>query len=208
MNPDLASRYRPLLTRRLSILALVSLMVLGVHLLSRDANLIGNLLVRPLEQRFKRVDTSAFKRLSGIIVLTGGDKRLIEAGRLARENPKLPIVISGAKDMSDVEAYLGGGVDLSRVLLETRASNTYENALYSAEMIKPKTSERWLLVTSASHMPRAVGSFRRGGFKVEPWPVYDLTVSGSPTMSVALHEWLGLFAYWAFDRTSALLPSY
>src|ERR1700683_4486196 len=47
-------------------------------------------------------------------------------------------------------------------------------------------------------------SFRRGGFEVEPWPVYDPTASGSPLIDVALHEWLGLFAYWAFGRTSAL----
>jgi uncharacterized SAM-binding protein YcdF (DUF218 family) len=110
--------------------------------------------------------------------------------------------------MSRVVAELGGGIDSSRVLVETRSNNTYENALYSAEMIKPKQSERWLLVTGASHMPRAIGSFRRAGLEVEPWPVYDLTDSGSPVINVALHEWLGLFAYWAFGRTSALLPSY
>src|SRR5580704_17111528 len=119
-------------------------------------------------------------------------KRLAEAGRLARENPRLPIVISGAKGMSRVVAELGGGIDSSRVLVETRSNNTYENALYSAEMIKPKQSERWLLVTGASHMPRAIGSFRRAGFEVEPWPVYDLTVSDSGLPN-AFHEWLGLF---------------
>jgi uncharacterized SAM-binding protein YcdF (DUF218 family) len=198
-----------LLARHTSILVLISLvLVVCVLLLTRDANLIGNLLVQPLEQRFKRADTAAFERLSGIIVLIGGDKRLAEAGRLARENPKLPIVISGAKGMSRVVAELGGGIDLSRVLVETRSNNTYENALYSAEMIKPKPSERWLLVTGASHMPRAIGSFRRAGFEVEPWPVYDMTVSGSPVSDVAFHEWVGLFAYWALGRTTALLPGY
>jgi uncharacterized SAM-binding protein YcdF (DUF218 family) len=188
---------------------LISLvLILSAHLLirDRDADLFANLLIRPLEERFKRADVTAFEKLTGIIVLTGGDKRLAEAGRLARENPKLPIVISGAKGISDVVAELGGGIDMSRVRLEPRSNNTYENALYSAEMIEPKRSERWLLVTGASHMPRAIGSFRKAGFVVEPWPVYDLTVSGWPTMNAARHEWLGLFAYWAFGRTSALLP--
>jgi uncharacterized SAM-binding protein YcdF (DUF218 family) len=203
----LISKCRPLLTRRSSILVLISvLLILSVYLLSRNANAIGTLLVRPLEQRFKRADDTAFERVSGIIVLIGGEKRLEEAGRLARENPKLPIVISGAKGMSRAAAELGGGIDSSRVLLETRSNNTYENALYSAEMIKPKQSERWLLVTGASHMPRAIGSFRKAGFEVEPWPVYDLTVSDSGLPN-AFHEWLGLFTYWAFGRTSALLPS-
>jgi len=181
-------------------------LVFCVHLLERDTGLFGNLVVRPLEQRFRPADISAINGLAGIIVLTGGDKRLAEAGRLARENPKLSIVISGGKGMSRVVSELGGGIDLSRVRVETRSNNTYENARYSAEMIKPKQSERWLLVTGASHMPRAIGSFRKAGFEVEPWPVYDLTVSGSPIIDVALHEWLGLFAYWAFGRTSALLP--
>jgi uncharacterized SAM-binding protein YcdF (DUF218 family) len=207
MGSNLISRRGPLLTRRSSILVLISLvLIFSVHLLSRDANPIGSLLVRPLEQRFQRADATAFERLSGVIVLIGGDKRLAEAGRLARENPKLPIVISGAKGMSGVEAELGGGIDSSRVLVERRSNNTYENALYSAEMIKPKQSERWLLVTGASHMPRAIGSFRRAGFEVEPWPVYDLTVSDSGLPN-AFHEWLGLFTYWALGRTSALLPS-
>jgi uncharacterized SAM-binding protein YcdF (DUF218 family) len=207
MGSNLISRRRPLLTRRSSILVLISLvLIFSVHLLSSAANPIGTILVRPLEQRFKRADSTAFERVSGIIVLIGGDKRLAEAGRLARENPKLPVVISGAKGMSRVVAELGGGIDSSRVLLETRSNNTYENALYSAEMIKPKQSERWLLVTGASHMPRAIGSFRRAGVEVEPWPVYDLTVSDTGLPN-AFHEWLGLFTYWALGRTSALLPS-
>jgi uncharacterized SAM-binding protein YcdF (DUF218 family) len=155
MGSNLISRRPPFLARRSSILVLISLiLVLCVHLLERDTSLFGNLLVRPLEQRFRPADITAFEGLSGIIVLIGGDKRLAEAGRLARENPELPIVISGAKGMSRVMAELGGGIDLSRVRVETRSNNTYKNALYSAEMIKPKQSERWLLVTGASHMPR------------------------------------------------------
>jgi uncharacterized SAM-binding protein YcdF (DUF218 family) len=204
MTPNSISRSRPLLTTGSSVLFL--LLVLSVYLLIRDTNFFANLLIRPLEGRFKRADVTTFEKLSGIIVLTGGSNRLAEAGRLGRENPKLPIVISGANGMSDVVAELGGGIDKSRIRMETRSINTYENALYSAEMIKPKRSERWLLVTGASHMPRAIGSFRKASFEVEPWPVYDLTVFGSPTMDAARHEWLGLIAYWAFGRTSALLP--
>ena len=79
--------------------------------------------------------------MNGIIVLIGGDKRLAEAGRLARENPKLRVVISGAKGMSGVAGELGGGIDPSRVLLEARSNNTYENALYSAGMLRPQKGE-------------------------------------------------------------------
>ena len=84
----------------------------------------------------------------------------------------------------------------------------------------PQPGQRWLLVTSASHMPRAVGTFRRAGFPVIPYPV-GYTTSGLPDdywgirleastnlvrVDVAVHEWLGLIAYWLTGRTDALLP--
>jgi uncharacterized SAM-binding protein YcdF (DUF218 family) len=165
----------------------------------------GDLLVLPLEQRFQRIDIEP-ERLTGIIVLTGDDKRLSEAGRLARRYPNLTVLISGAGGLRSVSAELGGGIELSRVVLETRASNTYENALYAAELIRPEAEERWLLVTGALHMPRAIGSFRKVGFQVESWPVYDVNASNSQLAKKALREWLGLFAYRLLGRTTALLP--
>jgi uncharacterized SAM-binding protein YcdF (DUF218 family) len=79
--------------------------------------------------------------------------------------------------------------------------------MLSTTVVKPKREERWLLVTSASHMPRAIGAFRRNGFNVEPWPIYDLETYNPRPFSVARHEWLGLIAYWLLGRTSALLPA-
>ena len=38
-------------------------------------------------------------------------------------------------------------------------------------LLNPKPGERWLLVTSSWHMPRAVGVFRKAGFQIEPYPV-------------------------------------
>jgi DUF218 domain len=38
-------------------------------------------------------------------------------------------------------------------------------------IVEPKRGDRWLLVTSAYHMPRAIGVFRKAGFPVEPYPV-------------------------------------
>ena len=59
----------------------------------------------------------------------------------------------------------------TRVQLEERSRNTVENALFTKALIDPKPGERWLLVTSAMHMPRAVGVFRQAGFPVEAYPV-------------------------------------
>ena len=66
------------------------------------------------------------------------------------------------------------GLDARRILVETRSRNTYENAVYSKELAQPQPGQIWLLVTSANHMPRAVGCFRAVGFDVIPYPVdYD-----------------------------------
>ena len=61
--------------------------------------------------------------------------------------------------------------------MERRSRNTQENVEFSKAMVAPKSGERWLLVTSAFHMPRSVGLFRKAGFAVEPYPV-DWRVGG------------------------------
>jgi uncharacterized SAM-binding protein YcdF (DUF218 family) len=110
------------------------------------------------------------------------------------------------------------GIPQQCVLREDRSRNTYENAIYTKQLVKPKPGERWLLVTSVWRMPRAVGSFRRVGFPVEAYPVDWHTLpcmqpalsckfgGGLAGLDTAVHEWLGLFAYWATGRTSALFP--
>jgi uncharacterized SAM-binding protein YcdF (DUF218 family) len=164
------------------------------------------LLVLSLEHRFQRPTITAPESLTGIIVLTGDDARLAEAGRLARLYPHLKVVISGADGMSALPAELGGGIAPGRVVLERRAGTTYENAVYSADLIGRKPGERWLLVTGALHMARAVGSFRKIGFEVEPWPVEERDQNSPGIVKRARREWVALLAYRLLGRTSALLP--
>ncbi len=76
----------------------------------------------------------------------------------------------------------------------------------------------WLLVTSASHMPRSVGCFRRAGFAVTPWPVNYSTAPGARgwfeapfaarlgQAEWAIREYVGLVAYRLLGRTDALFP--
>ena len=78
---------------------------------------------------------------------------------------------------------------------------------------KPKEGERWLLVTSAYHMPRSMGLFRRAGFKVEAYPVdrrasrseafsfFSVAIGGLERTDVAMREWIGLTAYWLTGKT-------
>jgi uncharacterized SAM-binding protein YcdF (DUF218 family) len=116
------------------------------------------------------------------------------------------VLLSEQTDAKGALAKLGGGIDLSRIILETKSKNTYENATFCASLVAPKSHERWLLVTSALHMPRAVASFKNAGFDVDPWQVYD-ALSEASMVSPAIHEWLGLLAYRLLGRTGQLLPT-
>jgi uncharacterized SAM-binding protein YcdF (DUF218 family) len=99
-----------------------------------------------------------------------------------------------------------------------RSRNTCENAIFTAQLIKPTKQQTWVLVTSAMDMPRAVGVFRKAGFQVLPYPV-DYTTGKSETLDLtptvvrnlarldhAVHEWLGLLGYRLLGCTDVLLP--
>jgi uncharacterized SAM-binding protein YcdF (DUF218 family) len=162
--------------------------------------------------------------------LTQDGERLSETAALAYRYPNAMVVISGGTagngPEATTEAFIAKrfledlGVDTSRIVLEHRSLSTAENAAFTRDLLMPQPGQRWLLVTSASHMPRAVGSFRRAGFPVIPYPV-GYTTSGLPDdywsirleastnlvrADVAVHEWLGLIAYRLTGRTDALLP--
>jgi uncharacterized SAM-binding protein YcdF (DUF218 family) len=141
---------------------------------------------------------------------------------LSQDYPKARLIFSGfsARD-PDAEwlklfARLGG--DLTRTCMEPRPRTTSEDALYAAALLKPKRSERWMLVTSALHMPRAVGCFRVAGFQVEPHPIASGIDRSRPftgfapgsgalgALDVAAKEWIGLVAYRLMGKTDALFP--
>ena len=77
--------------------------------------------------------------------------------------PHAKVFVSGAGEIGYVRLHLGGDIAAERTGIENRARSTFENA-----RVRPRAGERWLLVTSATHMPRAVGAFRSVGFDVEP----------------------------------------
>ena len=52
------------------------------------------------------------------------------------------------------------GLDSGRVIYEDRSRNTFENAVYTYDLVKPAPGEKWILITSAYHMARSVGVFR------------------------------------------------
>ncbi len=153
---------------------------------------------------------------------------MIEGVALAYRHPEARLVFSGgsgglfpgdARESAVNELFIDLMIlDPARVLLEDRSRNTWENARFTFELIEPDPADTWLLVTSAFHMPRSIGIFRRIGWPVVPWPVdyrtgndglaLQLSVSERLTeLDDAAREWLGLLFYRLTGRTDALFPA-
>jgi len=110
------------------------------------------------------------------------------------------------------------GLDTGQIIYEGDSRNTHENATRTRDLVKPAPGEKWILITSAIHMPRSVGVFRAAGWTIVPYPVdYSTTgnsryrlfrsfSSGFRNFSRGAHEWIGMLAYWALGRSDRLYP--
>jgi len=204
---------------------------------------IGDGLLYPLESRFS-APSRLPERVDGILVLGGSvqaelggywkevelneaAERLTRFIELARQYPQAQLIFTGgsaslrpglpteAEQVRPLFERAGIG---DRVRYEHRARNTQENALFSRQLARPQPGEHWLLITTAFHMPRAVGVFCRQGWALQPIPVDHRSMPEQllrprpdllahlNNLQVALHEWLGLIAYRLSGKTSALLP--
>lgn len=219
----------------------------GVMILVAGLSPLSGLVALPLEERFPPFASDDERPVAGIIVLggaidtrTSGERRqlvLNDAGErqiamaaLARRYPQSRLVFTGGSGNlgggSPSESEIVGryadqmGLPRTRLILEDRSRNTRENAAFTADMVKPKPGERWLLVTSAWHMPRAIGCFRQAGFDVTAYPVdyrtggwgdawrfNTFTSDGLMTLDLMTKEWIGLVAYRLAGYTDAWLPA-
>ena len=134
-------------------------------------DLAGWLLVPPLEHRFEALPPPPGTAIAGIIALGGEFQRVVTGAELARNHPDATFVISGAGEEAAHAYALGLPHLASRLVFETASRTTHENAVYTAALLKPAPSGTWILVTSAAHMPRAAGAFRRAGMTIHAWPV-------------------------------------
>ena len=207
---------------------------------------LGNILILPLEQRFPPWNSSHGKP-DGLVVLGGAitpdvsaargavalneaAERVTAAAELARRYPNARIIYSGGSSavLADripeapfaVQELESLGVAHDRITAEEQSRNTIENAVFSRLLAQPKPGERWLLITSAYHMPRAMAAFRAAGFAVEAYPVdwrtRGLIDAGRPFAALseglrrtdeAAHEWIGLLGYWLTGKTKELFPA-
>lgn len=193
----------------------------------------SNFLLNKIED-FIKPSKYPVQQLSGVIVLGGSfdleleskernevllnssAERLTKALEIYRKNPRVLILFSGASSKikpsswseSDMakKFFLEQGVRLENLIFENKSRNTFENIIYSKDIIKTNKGT-WGLITSASHMPRSYFGFKRQGLILEPisvdyrtgtspifWINFDIK-KGLENWNIILHEVVGVSYY-------------
>lgn len=204
---------------------------------------LGAWLISPLENRFPQPALPV--RVDGVIVLggaiepglsadrkaialNGNAERLVAFAALARRYPEAKLVFTGGsgnlmqpdqREGDWLGAFLdAAGIARERVLIERDSRNTDDNARMGKALAQPRGGEVWVLVTSARHMPRSVGVFRRQAWPVIPYPADYLTpravgwslgfdvAGGFAALDAAAYEWLGLAYYRLTGRIGDWFP--
>ena len=235
----LAQSWAPRAGRGIALAAVAALMVMTF-------SPAGKLMLRPLEARFPAPAADApapygililggaiddeLTRRHGEVDLLEGASRLTEGALLARRYPQARVFYTGgsayavggvSREAEEARGLLVGlGVDAARIGIETQSRNTDENARFSAAILKPQPGQAWWIVTSAFHMPRAMGLFRKAGFDAVAYPVDFRTfddardfraelfrVNELSLFDLAVHEWTGLTAYYLSGKIDHWFPA-
>ena len=221
------------------LVTLGAFIVLAVSFLPLDT-----LLLRPLEERFP-APSALPDTVKGIIVLSGSEQAAITSARgqpsmnegaerltafvaLARRYPDARLIHTGGSGALYQQEYPATetarkifrqlGLNPDRVQFDSRARNTFENAVNSIDLAGENIQGDWILITSAFHMPRAAGVFRKTGWNVIAYPVdyrttgqmkYDWNLASLDNffeVTHGLHEWAGLIVYWMTGKSAELFP--
>ena len=157
-------------------------------------------------------------------------ERFVEPLRLALRHPQARILVSGGDGSisgayePEAEAserlFSAFGIPPERLVKESASRTTHENAQETRHVLAREGLTDCLLVTSAFHMPRSVGLFRKADIAVTPWPVdyrtsgvlrlgFDFTqpTSNAQLTSTAVREWIGLLGYYLTGRIDSLFPA-
>jgi len=191
--------------------------------------------LRHLESHYPEMAPSAkLEGYAGMVVLGGGlesgraqlahvqpmlndaAERMTGTVAALRHNPGLRVLFTGGEGalmgigQSEAERakmfFDSLGVSVQQVQYESASRNTYENAVLTAKLQGVDPTQRWLLVTSAWHMPRSMATFQKAGWNVTAYPVDFRTgdssnwlefsmAGGAVEWQLALHELVGLLAY-------------
>jgi uncharacterized SAM-binding protein YcdF (DUF218 family) len=224
----LCAKRRPRTSRTLVALALLGMLLTAWKPLPEA-------LLRALESRYAEMaPNTKLDGYAGMVVLGGATEsgrtqmahvqpmlneaaeRMTGTVAVLRANPQLRVVFTGGEGMlmgvGQTEAerakmfFDSLGVSAQQVQYESASRNTYENAVLTAQLPGVDPTQRWLLVTSAWHMPRSMATFKKAGWNVTAYPVdfrtgdssdwLDFSMAGGALdWQLALHELVGLLAY-------------
>ncbi len=205
-------------------------------LLAFSCPALGGAMLATLEDDYPLIAPAACKEADAVVVLGGvtappvppratidvgpGFDRLLHGLRLLRLGKAPILVLSGGGSAEQAgmkiseasrlyQLALEYGVEPTSLLLEERSNNTHENARFTSELLKSRGLSTILLVTSASHMPRAAAAFEKQGLNTIAAPT-DLRAIDEPNLirglmpgvtgleysTIALREYCGLAIYW------------
>jgi uncharacterized SAM-binding protein YcdF (DUF218 family) len=203
---------------------------------------IGSYLIYQIEKEY-HLNTAIPENLDGILILggatnplmfkefnqisiNGSAERLIESVGVIKKFKNSKVIFSGGSgvinrpDLGHSQVaelfYKKMGLEGNRIIFEDNSKNTYENILFSKKIANPQKSQNWLLITSASHMKRAILIGSKHNWHLIPYAVDFKTMkklkfipnlnllSNLNAFQQGSHEWLGLIAYYLMDRTNKI----
>lgn len=203
---------------------------------------IGNYLIYKLEKEYHS-KIQPPQNLHGILILGGATnpllfkdheeisfndaaERLIEAFHLIKKYKNIKVIMTGGSGLineteighADVAKIFFNKMDLdtSKIIFENKSRNTNENIILSKKIAKPNNDEKWLIITSAFHMKRAILIGQKNNWEFIPYAVdfksrskfnFKPSIylwSNLSSFQLASHEWIGLVSYFLMQRTDKI----
>lgn len=162
------------------------------------------------------------------VTLNGSAERLTESINLINKYPNARIVFSGGSgslkypNLSHATAahkfFINMGIPTSKIKYEQKSRNTYENILFTKKIVLPKDNEKWLVVTSASHLKRVINISEKLDWNLIPYATdfnssknffenytFNMNfISNMNSFNYAVHEWIGIISYYLMGRSSRI----
>ena len=163
------------------------------------------------------------------VILNDRIERITESAKLIKKFPNAKIIFSGGNgtfSKPKIEAselaknfYKQMGVKTDKIIFENKSRNTYENLVFSKSFINNTKEEKWLLVTSAYHMKRAISVAKKLNLDFIPYPVDFMLnknfnwkfwyhkiyfLNNMKDFQLASHEYIGLFAYYLTKKSNIM----
>ena len=183
------------------------------------------------------------ENVDGILILSGGTipfltkeydqislnssvERLTESIQLMKKYPKAKAVFAGGTgsiqypDLSHSDVakkfYESLGVNIQNIHFDNKSRNTYEHFVFAKKKFDPNKDEKWVLVTSAFHLKRAINVGEKLGWEFIPyatdyklpkkfrWKLSTNFLGNLGSFQHSSHEWVGIISYYLMGRSSKI----